>query len=321
MRWNWHRGSRPREWLFVLAVMAYALGLMSVPAWAATNISGRVQDSISEQPLADVQVSVSQGGTSLGSTSTAEDGVFQLLVNIPVASEPATLELSVDLAGYDKGIQQVIVTAGRTNQLSYRVSLRRNEAKGCNPTWARTIVVGHVRPPISAAADLALSQRIGEVLEYDLLAEVQKVRLPPAQQPVVLPCPDARPRNLADQAFWAKALKADAFLVGTAEPVNDKFRVDLQVSTRDTQSAMPSLATTPPLNLNRPESANIGHAALEPIVFALLMAYQREERYAECVEFAAAAQRLLGANPRLVAQRQACQAKLPNHGLVGGGGQ
>lgn len=321
MRLNWHRGSPSGEWLFILAVMTYAFGLMSVPAWAATNISGRVQDSITEQPLAGVQVSVSHGGTPLASGISANDGVFQLLVDIPVTPEPMALGLSVDLSGYDKGILQVIVTAGKANQLSYRFNLQRNEAKGCHPTWARTIVIGHVRPPTSATADLSLSQRIGEVLEYDLLAEVQKVRLPAAQQPVVLPCPDARPRNSAEQAFWAKALKADAFLVGTAEPVNNKFLVDLQVSARDGETAMPIRATTPLLNLDRPESANLGNAAMEPIVFALLAAYQKEGHFAECVEFAVAAQRLLGANPKLVAQRQACQARLPNHGLVSGGGQ
>jgi len=321
MHWNWRRNKWSGQWLMFAAAIAGLPGLLPTHAWSATNISGRVLDSITEQPLAGVQVSVSRGGTQLASGSSANDGVFQLLVDIPLKPEPVALGLSVDLSGYDKGTQQVIVTAGKANQPSYRFSLLRNEARGCNPTWARTIVIGHVRPPTSATADLSLSQRIGEVLEYDLLAEVQKVRLPAAQQPVVLPCPDARPKNLAEQPFWAKALKADAFLVGAAEPVNNKFRVDLQVSARDGEAAMPSRATTPLLNLDRPESANLGNAAMEPIVLALLTAYFKEKRYAECVEFAVAAQRLLGVNPKLAEQRQACQAKLPNNGLVSGGGQ
>ena len=292
---------------------------LSGQALAETNVSGKVQDFITGQPVAGAQVNVIRAGTVLASGATGTDGVFQLLVDVPVRAEPLALNLSASKTGFEAASQQVTVTAGQASQLSFRISLLRSEARDCNPVWARTIIVGHVRPPVSATGELALTQRISEVLQYDLLAEVQRTRLPASHQPVVLPCPDARPKTLAENAYWAKALKADAFLVGTAEPVDGKFRVDLQVSALDEAPAMPVRASTPPLNLNRPESADLGAAALEPVVFALLKAYQKEKRYAECVEFAMAAQRLLGANPRLISQRQACQAGLPNNGLVGGG--
>jgi hypothetical protein len=318
MQWNWFRASFQVTLLRLLTALAGTFCLTPGSAYAETNISGRVVDLITEQPIAGAQVAVSRGGTPLASGQTANDGVFQLLVDVPVKPEPLALGIAVEKAGFDPASQQVIVTAGKASKLSYLVSLPRTEVRNCTPTWARTVVIGHVRPPASAATSLALSERIGEVLQYDLV-EAQKNRLPPSQQPVVLPCPDAKPRSVAEQPYWAKALKADVFLVGNAEPVNNKFRVDLKVSAPDQDPGMPASVSTPPLNLDRPESADLGSAALEPIMLALLKAYQKERRYAECVEFAIAAQRVLGAKPELLALLDACKKKLPNNGLLGGG--
>lgn len=322
MQWIWYRSSvRLASWFLVIALSGLLL-LVSGVTRAGTNMSGLVNDFITEQPVAGAQVSVSRAGTVIASGNTATDGTFQLLVDVPIQSEPVGLGLVVAKAGFETESQQVIVTAGRASQLSYSFDLLRTEARDCTPNWARTVVVGHVRPPVSAAANLALSQRIGEVLQYDLLAEVQKTQLPQAQQPMVLSCPEARPKNLAEQADWVKALKTDVFLVGSAEPVSNKFRVDLQVSAQYQELAFPTLTSTPPLNLDRPESAGLGSAALEPIMLALLKAYHKEGRYIECVEFAAAAQRVLGEEHGLLREElQACQARLPNVGLVNGGGQ
>jgi len=300
------------------------LGLLAmIPALAAradTNVSGKVLDAITGQVLAGVQVGVSRGATVLATGVTGSDGVFQLFVAIPVQPQPQMLGLTTAKEGYGATAQQVIVTAGRASQLSYRLTLLRNEAQDCAPAWARTVVVGHVRQPIAAVGDLALSQRIGEVLQYDLLAEVQKTHLPPEQQPMVLSCPKAQPRTLAEHGDWAKALKADAFLVGSAEPVKQQFRVDLQVTSQYGEPGLPLPASTPPLNLDRPESADLGRAALSPIMQALLKAYLKDGRFAECVEFATAAQRVLGMKPEINKLYQDCRARLPNQGLIVGGG-
>ena len=301
-------------------LLAAAMLLTASAAHAATNVSGVASDSITGQPVAGAQVTVRSGQTSLGTTTTESDGVFQLFVNVPASTAPQVLNLSVSQPGYATVVRNVVVTAGRADQLSYRLPLLRNEARNCNPAWARTVVVGHVRPPASATVDLALSQRVREVLQYDLLTEVQKTHLPAAQQPIVMACPDAQPRTLGEYADWARALKVDAFVVGTAQPVNQRFRVDLQVSGRYTGSLLPTSALTPPMNLDLPSSADLGRAALEPIMIALLKAYQSEGRYAECVEFSVAAEHALGRLAALSELRKTCQSRLPNKGLLTGGG-
>jgi hypothetical protein len=296
--------------------------LFSAPVSAATNLSGMAVDSITGRPLAGVLVQARRAEVTLRSATTEGDGTFQILVELPQQPAQQSLDLVLSRDGYTTVTHVVTVSAGRADQLSYRLVLPRSEAADCAPTWARTVVVGHVRQPISATRDLALSRRIGEVLQYDLLAEVQKTHLPSDQQPIVLACPKAEPRDLMEHSLWAKALKADAFVAGAAEPVEQRFRVDLQVSASHGEAGLPALASTPPLNLDRPQSADLGRSALTPIVLALLRAYAAEGRYAECVEFAGAAQRALGVNPEVRKLRESCQAKLPNSALlVEGGGR
>jgi hypothetical protein len=307
-------------WYIARIMLAAAMLLTASAVRAATNVSGVARDSITGQPVAGAQVMISNGQVTLGTATTESDGVFQLFVNVPTSIAPQMLNLSVSQPGYAPLVRNVVVTAGRADQLSYKLSLPRNEARNCNPAWARTVVVGHVRPPASATVDLALSQRISEVLQYDLLTEVQKTHLPAAQQPMVMACPDAQPRTLGEYADWARALKVDAFVVGAAQPVNQRFRVDLQVSGRYTGSILPISALTPPMNLDLPSSADLGRAALEPIMIALLKAYQSEGRYAECVEFSVAAEHALGRVAALSELRTACQSRLLNRGLLTGGG-
>lgn len=308
------------------AVIAMTLATMllgiSLEVQAATNISGVVTDSITGQPVAGARVTLNSGQTPLSVGTTEADGIFQLFVNLPVRPAPQTYTLEVSQSGYGTQPHNVVVTSGQPDQLSYKVALPRNEAIGCVPEAGRTVVVGHVRAPTSATRDLGLSKRVGEVLEYDLLTETQKTHLPPAQQPSVLACPNAQPRTLKEHSNWVRALKADAFVVGAAEPVNNKFKVDMQVTSRYADSAgLPTQVSTPAMNLDLPSSADLGRSALEPIMIAVLKAYSQEGRYAECVEFSMAAEHALGRLPVLIDLRKSCQAKLPNRGLLTGGGQ
>jgi hypothetical protein len=310
----------------LVAVFAVIPGItvlgLSLAAQAATNISGMVTDSITGLAVAGARVTLSSGQTSLSVGTAASDGVFQMFVDLPVKPVPKTYTLEVSQQGYATQPRNVVVTSGQADQLSYKVALPRNEAIGCVPDPGRTVVIGHVRPPASATHDLDLSRRVRTVLEYDLLTEVQKTHLPPAQQPAVFSCPNALPRTMKEHSDWARALKADAFVVGEAAPVNGNFKVDMQVSARYAESAsLPTLATTPEMNLDLPSSADLGRAALEPIMIALLRAYLKEGRYAECVEFSMAAESALGQSTVLGELRKSCQLKLPNKGLLSGGGQ
>lgn len=303
------------------AIMATTLATMllgiALEVRADTNISGIVTDSISGKPVSGARVTLASGQAPLGVGTSEADGIFRLFVNLPVKPTPQTYTLEVSQTGYGAQARNVVVTSGQADQLSYKISLPRNEALGCVPEPGRTVVIGHVRAPASATHDLALSERVKAVLEYDLLTEIQKIHLPPAQQPSVLACPNALPRTLKEHSDWARALKTDAFVVGAAEPVSSKFKVDMQVTARYADAAsLPTLVSTPAMNLDLPSSADLGRAALEPIMIALTRAYLNEARYAECVEFSMAAEHALGKVPALIELRKSCQVKLPNRGLL-----
>lgn len=310
---------RPAIIAMTLATMVFGI---SLEAHAETNISGNVTDSITGKPVAGARVTLSSGQTPLGASTSEPDGIFQLFVNLPVKPTPQTYTLEVSQTGYGAQTRNVAITSGQADQLSYKISLLRNEAIGCTPEPGRTVVIGHVRAPASATHDLTLSERVRSVLEHDLLTEIQKTHLPPTQQPSVLACPNALPRTLKEHSDWARALKTDAFVVGEAEPVSSKFKVDMQITARYADSAsLPTLVSTPAMNLNLPSSADLGRAALEPIMIALTRAYLNEAYYAECVEFTMAAEHALGNVPVLIELRKSCQIKLPNRGLLTGGGQ
>lgn len=74
------------------------------------------------------------------------------------------------------------------------------------------------------------------------------------------------------------------------------------------------------MNLDRPSSADLGQAALLPVVLALLKAYLADGQYAACVEFSSGTEKILGANAEARRLRQNCQDKLPNKRLLPGGG-
>ena len=320
----WLHAARATFGQSVIIMMTLGAILLGIPlaVQATTNISGAVTDSITGKPVADAGVKLYAGETLLKEGATDSHGFFQLFVNLPVSPASQMLDLKVTHPGYSAHARNVKVSSGQAVELSYKVSLQRKEAIGCVPESERSVVIGHIREPASATHDLALSQRVRDVLEYDLLTEIQKTHLPSAQQPTVLACPNAQPRTLKEHSDWAQTLKADAFVVGAAEPVDTRFKVDMQVTARYGDSAsLPALVSTPEINLNLPSSADLGRAALEPIMIALLKAYLEEGRYADCVEFSTATEHAVGTSTVLSELRKSCQDKLRNRGLLTGGGQ
>lgn len=290
------------------------------PARAEANISGMVSDAITGHPVTGASVVVRRSGDEVGSGATEADGVFQVFAEVPNVSTPQSLALAVARQGYADARLNVVIINGRPDQLSYRIPMLRSELADCDTSWTHTVVVGNVRPPASTGAVVLLSERVGEVLQYDLSTELQKTHLPASRQPVIVACPRIQPRTLTEHGGWVEALKTEALVVGAAEPVGAQFRVDLQVTTRHAPPGLPLLTSTPPMNLDRPASADLGRSALAPIMTALLRAYRDAGQFAECVEFANAAERILGENPDVAAMRGECQARLPNAGLLAGGG-
>ncbi len=93
---------------------AVALAVVTVPHLGAQQITGRVLDQASGQPLAAVQVFI--GGSGIGALSQ-QNGRY-LLLNVPVG----THTINAQLIGYGGQEAQVTVAAGETAVLDFRLN-------------------------------------------------------------------------------------------------------------------------------------------------------------------------------------------------------
>jgi outer membrane receptor for ferrienterochelin and colicins len=94
--------------------VAVLLGLLAAPSLSAQQITGRVLDQGNNQPLAAVQVFIA--GSGIGALSQ-QNGRF-LLLNVPAGTHSVTAER----IGYRAVTQQVVVTAGETAVLDFRLA-------------------------------------------------------------------------------------------------------------------------------------------------------------------------------------------------------
>src|SRR5688572_2379527 len=91
-----------------------ALVLFAVPPLSAQQITGRVTNAQSGEPLAAVQVFIA--GSGIGALSQ-QNGRF-LLLNVPIGTHTLTAER----IGYQAATQQVTVGAGETVVQDFRLT-------------------------------------------------------------------------------------------------------------------------------------------------------------------------------------------------------
>src|SRR5262245_5677801 len=90
------------------------VSLLSVPSVGAQQVTGRVVDQSTGQPMAAVQVFVP--GTGVGALSQ-QSGRY-LLLNVPVG----TVQVTAQRIGYKAVTQQVAVAAGQTVALDFQLA-------------------------------------------------------------------------------------------------------------------------------------------------------------------------------------------------------
>ncbi|UCC25281.1 MAG: carboxypeptidase-like regulatory domain-containing protein, partial [Gemmatimonadales bacterium] len=98
----------------VLSVLGAALLAMPAAAQNTGNITGRVQDGATLQPLAGAQVVID--GLNIGALANSE-GRF-LLTNVPAG----THIVRTVVIGYGAATQQVTVSAGQTTVVDFSLS-------------------------------------------------------------------------------------------------------------------------------------------------------------------------------------------------------
>jgi hypothetical protein len=180
---------------------------------------------------------------------------------------------------------------------------------GCVLRNAQGVVVGHFEPPPGSGAGGDLAGRIAVALTYDVLTVLQTLNLPPALQPRFLACDEAQPRSVDFAGGYARALGADAFLMGNVEPADGAFNVRAFVGDAFQLFKPPLPSMTAGVALNDPAVARLAPAMHGAILTAVARGYAERQMFRECVDVAVAAERLLGSRtPPLEQTLTRCQS-------------
>lgn len=191
---------------------------------------------------------------------------------------------------------------------------------GCVLTSAQGIVVGHFEPPPGSGGGGDLAGRIAVALRYDVLPLLQTLNLPLTLQPIFLACDEAQPRSVDFAAGYARALGANAFLMGNVEPADGAFNVRAFVGDAFQLFKPPLPSMTAGVALNDPAVARLAPAMHGAILTAVARGFAERRMFPECVDVAVAAERLLGSRtPPLEQTLTRCQNGTGLADLRGGG--
>jgi hypothetical protein len=297
----------PRRRRLVAVALTLALlvaGGVGWRAWGprpgpARSVNGTVSDVTTGSAVAGATLEMRCGIKTLGQGLTDDAGKFELA--LASCREEATL--SVRHESYTGHSRRV----GDESEIT--IDLLPKALGGCVLKDTQGIVVGHFRAPVSAtAADGDLAGRIADALTYDVLTIVQTLNMPPALQPRFLACDEANPRSMEFAEGYARALKADALIVGSIEPVDGAFNVRAFIGDAFQlfKPPVPSMATG--VALNDPAVAKLGPDMHAAILTAVARGYAERRMFSECIDVAVAAGRLLSRSTSALDQTLArCQ--------------
>jgi hypothetical protein len=272
---------------------------------------GILTDLTTEAPIAGATIDIRCGSRSVAKGASDASGRFDLA--FAPCQETATVLVKHD--SYAEQSQTV-----PEGEQEVPLSLLPKALGGCVLKNARGVVVGHFRPPLSGSAGEAdLTGRIADALTYDVLTVLQTLNLPPEFQPRFIACDEARPRSVEFAAGYARALGADAFLLGSVEPADGAYDVRAFVGDAFQLFRPPRPSTTSGVALNDPAVARLAPEMHGAILTAVARGYEERKMFRECVDVAVAAQRLIGTpTPALDQTLARCQAGTGIADLRGG---
>ena len=311
-------GSSGVRWA-VVAVALLLIAAGAIAAWrlwgagpaASRHARGLVTDLTTEAPIAGAAIDVRCGARSVAKGASDASGRFDLAFG--PCQETATVLVKHD--SYAEQSQSV-----PDGEQEVPLALLPKALGGCVLKNARGVVVGHFRPPLSGTGGEAdLTGRIADALTYDVLTVLQTLNLPPEFQPRFVACDEARPRSVEFAAGYARALGADAFLLGSVEPADGAYAVRAFVGDAFQLFKPPRPSTTSGVALNDPAVARLAPEMHGAILTAVARGYEERKMFRECVDVAVAAQRLIGTpTPALDQTLARCQAGTGIADLRGG---
>jgi hypothetical protein len=286
-------------------------------AFADTIVKGRVLDPTTESGITGAQLKLRRGATELALATTDVDGYFELVFPFEVVPEQRTLALIVESERYSPDTTNVIVTAGRPDSDAYAIELTPVELARCRRSNPHVVMVGYFSS-LGGGPDVSdLSRVLVTGLSSNLLPELQKRHLPEDFQPIFDACPAARPSSPSYLDNFARALGADVFIFGDVLETGPAYRIRTYVGDRYSVFEPPRTVVNENVAVTDPAAAELDRETHAYMLVALANGYAKQERFAECVDVCVAAEQVLGdaASP-IVAQREFCQERTGNSGLI-----
>jgi hypothetical protein len=313
-------GLRVPRWAVAAAVLAVTIagGLF---AWHALGPGpkptersrGTVSDLATEAPVGGAAVQIRCGTGALAEGVTDQGGRFDLAF---VPCKDGDAAISVKHSEYTEQARPV-----PADGKDVALALLPKGLGGCVLKSAQGVVVGHFRPPLSGSnAGSDLAGRIADALTYDVLVVIQTLNLPATVQPRFVACDEARPRSVDFATGYARALGADAFVMGNVEPADGAYKVTAFVGDAFQLFRPPVPATNAGVTLDDPAAARMAPDMRGALLTALARGYAERQMFRECVDVAVAAQHLVGRRtPALEQTLTRCQDGTGLAGLRTGG--
>jgi hypothetical protein len=269
---------------------------------------GSVTDVTTGAPVPGASVEVRCGARAVADGVSDQTGAFDLA--FASCREPAAVH--VGHADYVERSQAV--SAGGAAPIAL---LPRGLGR-CVLTDARGIVVGRFRPPLSGGSTPGdLTARIAEALNFDVGTVIQALNLRPELQPRFVACDQADPRSLEFDGY-ARALGADALLVGSVELADGAYKVRTLVGDAFRLFRPPQSSLTPAVALGDPPEARLAGEMHGAVLTAVARGYAERRMFPECVDVAVAAERLVGRTSWLEQTLTRCQKETGIPALGGG---
>ena len=307
---------RAPEFIVSLAALLSLAGVGSA-AFADTIVKGKVVDPTTESGIIGAKLKLRRGATELALTNTDAEGYFELVFPFEVVQEQRTLVLSVERDNYSPNSTNIIVTAGRPDSSAYQIELTPVAIAHCRRSTPHVVIVGYFRNPGGSQDVSDLPGILVTGLSSNLLPELQKRHLPEDFQPVFAECTEARPKSQSDLDNFARALGADVFIFGDVLETGPAYRIRTYVGDRYNVFDPPKTVVNDNVAVTDPAAAELDKETHAYMLVALAQGYAQQERFAECVDVCVAAEQVLGdaASP-IVAQREFCQERTANSGLL-----
>lgn len=311
-------GAPRSAWRF-LSILVVACWWLPEAAAADSILAGTVTDAVTRRPVAGAEVRIEYAGLILGAGTTDIDGLYSVPFTVP-ASAPAVVAmiLSAHSGSHDTGRSSFQVSGGAPVGDAHDIALFPAGVAACRSQTGHSVIVGHFLPPVGSSFP-DLSTRVARSLDFALTTRLQTAHLDPGLQPSFEPCDAAKPRTAKFAASYAKALRADAFVLGDIAETPPHFEVRTYVSDAHDLLSAPAIATSRSVDLANPSGAEMAGDTHAAVLASVAAGLARKGDCVTAITVLAVAEQLVDMVPAYVtALRRDCEAAVPNAGLLGG---